>query len=146
MGARKRISAEARKEAQKTMYFAKLRNVPTSPRKMRLVVDMIRGMEVFRALGVLKFSNKEAAARVEKLLRSAIANWEQKNERKAEAGELCVFVSFNQVEIVSSISVDCATTLKRMRPAPQGRGYRIRKRSNHVTLFVDTLSKNDSQN
>ena len=97
---------------------------------------MIRGMEVFRALGVLKFSNKEAAARVEKLLRSAIANWEQKNERKAEAGELCV----------SSISVDCATTLKRMRPAPQGRGYRIRKRSNHVTLFVDTLSKNDSQN
>ena len=129
MGARKRISAEARKEAQKTMYFAKLNNVPTSPRKMRLV-------EVFRALGVLKFSNKEAAARVEKLLRSAIANWEQKNERKAEAGELCV----------SSISVDCATTLKRMRPAPQGRGYRIRKRSNHVTLFVDTLSKNDSQN
>ena len=126
----------SRKEAQKTMYFAKLRNVPTSPRKMRLVVDMIRGMEVFRALGVLKFSNKEAAARVEKLLRSAIANWEQKNERKAEAGELCV----------SSISVDCATTLKRMRPAPQGRGYRIRKRSNHVTLFVDTLSKNDSQN
>ena len=136
MGARKRISAEARKEAQKTMYFAKLNNVPTSPRKMRLVADMIRGMEVFRALGVLKFSNKEAAARVEKLLRSAIANWEQKNERKAEAGELCV----------SSISVDCATTLKRMRPAPQGRGYRIRKRSNHVTLFVDTLSKNDSQN
>ena len=113
MGARKRISAEARKEAQKTMYFAKLNNVPTSPRKMRLVADMIRGMEVFRALGVLKFSNKEAAARVEKLLRSAIANWEQKNERKAEAGELCV----------SSISVDCATTLKRMRPAPQGRGY-----------------------
>ena len=92
MGARKRISAEARKEAQKTMYFAKLRNVPTSPRKMRLVVDMIRGMEVFRALGVLKFSNKEASARVEKLLRSAIANWEQKNERKAEkekhAGEI----------------------------------------------------------
>ena len=82
MGARKRISAEARKEAQKTMYFAKLNNVPTSPRKMRLVADMIRGMEVFRALGVLKFSNKEAAARVEKLLRSAIANWEQKNERK----------------------------------------------------------------
>ena len=116
MGARKRISAEARKEAQKTMYFAKLNNVPTSPRKMRLVADMIRGMEVFRALGVLKFSNKEAAARVEKLL------------------------------CVSSISVDCATTLKRMRPAPQGRGYRIRKRSNHVTLFVDTLSKNDSQN
>ncbi len=136
MGARKRISAEKRKEAQKTMYFAKLRNVPTSPRKMRLVVDMVRGMEVYRALGVLKFSNKEAAVRVEKLLRSAIANWEQKNERKAEAGEL----------YISLISVDCATTLKRMLPASQGRGYRIRKRSNHVTLFVDTLSKNDSQN
>ncbi|MDH6306205.1 large subunit ribosomal protein L22 [Parabacteroides sp. PF5-5] len=136
MGARKRISAEVRKEAKKTMYFAKLRNVPTSPRKMRLVVDMIRGMEVFRALGVLKFSNKEASARIEKLLRSAIANWEQKNERKAEAGEL----------FVSSIYVDNAVILKRMRPAPQGRGYRIRKRSNHVTLFVDTRSTNDSQN
>jgi large subunit ribosomal protein L22 len=136
MGARKRISAEARKETQKSMYFAISRNVPTSPRKMRLVVDMIRGMEVFRALGVLKFSNKEAAARVEKLLRSAIANWEQKNECKAETGKL----------FVSSIYVDGATTLKRMRPAPQGRGHRIRKRSNHVTLFVDTLSTNDSQN
>jgi large subunit ribosomal protein L22 len=126
---RKRISAEQRKEARKTQYFAKLRNVPTSPRKMRLVADMIRGLEVFRALGVLKFSNKEASARVEKLLRSAINNWEQKNERKAESGEL----------YVKSISVDSATMLKRMRPAPQGRGYRIRKRSNHVTLFVDTL-------
>ena len=91
MGARKKISAEKRKEALKTMYFAKLQNVPTSPRKMRLVVDMIRGMEVNRALGVLKFSSKrEAALRVEKLLRSAIANWEQKNERKAESGELFV--------------------------------------------------------
>jgi large subunit ribosomal protein L22 len=129
MGARKRISAEERKEILKTQYFAKLRNVPTSPRKMRLVVDMIRGMEVFKALGVLKFSNKEASARVEKLLRSAISNWEQKNERKAEIGEL----------YVTSINVDSATMLKRMRPAPQGRGYRIRKRSNHVTLFVDTL-------
>ena len=134
MGARKRISAEQRKESQKSMYFAKLRNVPTSPRKMRLVADMIRGMEAFRALGVLKFSNKEAAAKVEKLLRSAISNWEQKNERKAETGEL----------YVTTISVDSATMLKRMRPAPQGRGYRVRKRSNHVTLFVDT--KNDNQN
>jgi len=134
MGARKRISAEDRKESQKSMYFAKLRNVPTSPRKMRLVADMIRGMEAFRALGVLKFSNKEAAARVEKLLRSAISNWEQKNERKAETGEL----------YVTTVSVDSSTTLKRMRPAPQGRGYRVRKRSNHVTLFVDT--KNDNQN
>ncbi len=134
MGARKRISAEQRKESQKSMYFAKLRNVPTSPRKMRLVADMIRGMEAFRALGVLKFSNKEAAAKVEKLLRSAISNWEQKNERKAETGEL----------YVTTISVDSATMLKRMRPAPQGRGYRVRKRSNHVTLFVDT--KIDNQN
>lgn len=135
MGARKRISADKRKEALKTTYFAKLNNVPTSPRKMRLVADMVRGMEVFKALGVLKFSNKEAAARVEKLLRSAIANWEQKNERKAESGEL----------MISQIFVDSAAMLKRLRPAPQGRAYRIRKRSNHVTLFVDTMSKNDNK-
>jgi ribosomal protein L22, bacterial type len=131
MGARKRISAEKRKEARKSMYFAKLKDVPTSPRKMRLVVDMIRGMEAFKALGVLKFSNKDAAVRVEKLLRSAIANWEEKNERKAEHGEL----------YITSISVDSAAMLKRMRPAPQGRGYRVRKRSNHVTLFVDTKTE-----
>jgi len=131
MGARKRITAENRKEANKSLYFAKLQDVPTSPRKMRLVADMIRGMEAFRALGVLKYSNKEAALRVGKLLRSAIANWEEKNERKAETGEL----------FITSISVDSATMLKRMRPAPQGRGYRVRKRSNHVTLFVDTITK-----
>ena len=136
MGARKKISADKRKEALKTTYFAKLNNVPTSPRKMRLVADMVRGMEVFKALGVLKFSNKEASARVEKLLRSAIANWEQKNERKAESGEL----------MISAIYVDSAAMLKRLRPAPQGRAYRVRKRSNHVTLFVDTMSKNDNQN
>ncbi|MDR2791509.1 MAG: 50S ribosomal protein L22 [Tannerellaceae bacterium] len=135
MGARKRLSAEARKEAKTEQYFAKLRNVPTSPRKMRLVTDMISGMEVFRALGVLKFSNKEAAARVEKLLRSAIANWEQKNERKAEAGQL----------YVSSVFTDVATTLNRMRPAPRGRGFRVRKRSNHVTLFVNAKDNNDNQ-
>jgi large subunit ribosomal protein L22 len=129
MGARKRISAETRKDAQKSVSFAKLNDVPSSPRKMRLVVDIIRGMEVNRALGVLKYSNKEAAAKVGKLLRSAIANWEQKNERKADSGEL----------YITSVNVDCSTTLKRMRPAPQGRGYRIRKRSNHVTLFVDTV-------
>jgi large subunit ribosomal protein L22 len=134
MGARKRISAEQIKEAKKTQYFARLRNVPTSPRKMRLVADMIRGMEAFRALGILKFSNKEASARVEKLLRSAIANWEEKNEKKAESGEL----------YVTSINVDSATMLKRMRPAPQGRGYRVRKRSNHVTLFVDTKTENQN--
>ena len=128
MGARKKIAAEKRKEALKTQYFAKLQNVPSSPRKMRYVVDMIRGMEVNRALGTLKFSSKAASADVEKLLRSAIANWEQKNERKAEDGEL----------FVTEIYVDGGATLKRMRPAPQGRGYRIRKRSNHVTLFVGT--------
>ncbi|MGN0211071.1 MAG: 50S ribosomal protein L22 [Muribaculaceae bacterium] len=129
MGVRKRQSAEKRKEAQRNVAFAKLHNVPTSPRKMRLVADMVRGKEVFHALGLLKFSNKEAAQRVEKLLRSAIANWEAKNERKAESGELCV----------STIFVDCAPMLKRLRPAPQGRGYRIRKRSNHVTIIVDTI-------
>ena len=128
MGARKKIAAEKRKEALKTQYFFKLQNVPSSPRKMRYVVDMIRGMEVNRALGTLRFSSKAASADVEKLLRSAIANWEQKNERKAEDGEL----------FVTKVYVDGGATLKRMRPAPQGRGYRIRKRSNHVTLFVGT--------
>ena len=136
MGARKKISAEKRKEALKTMYFAKLQNVPTSPRKMRLVAEMLPWVLVNRALGVLKFSSKEASARVEKLLRSAIANWEQKNERKAEDGEL----------FVTKIYVDGGAMLKRMRPAPQGRGYRIRKRSNHVTLFVDSKNTNDNQN
>ncbi len=132
MGVRKRQSAEMIKEARKSQSFAKLRNIPTSPRKMRYVADMVRGQEVFKALGILKFSNKEAAQRVEKLLRSAIANWEQKNERKAEQGEL----------FITTIFVDCAPMLKRLRPAPQGRGYRIRKRSNHVTLYVDTKDNN----
>ena len=128
MGARKRLAAEKRKEALKTQYFAKLQNVPSSPRKMRYVVDMVRGMEVNRALGTLKFSKKASSEVLEKLLRSAIANWEQKNDRKAEDGEL----------FITKIFVDEGVTLKRMRPAPQGRGYRIRKRSNHVTLFVGT--------
>ena len=135
MGVRKRQSAELRKETLKTQAFAKLNNVPSSPRKMRLVADMVRGKEVFRALGILKFSNKEAAAKVEKLLRSAIANWEAKNERKAENGEL----------YISTIFVDCAPMLKRLRTAPQGRGYRIRKRSNHVTLFVDTINNDKKE-
>lgn len=130
MGLRKREAADAIKAARKSEYFAKLRNVPSSPRKMRLVVDMVRGQEAFKALGILKFSNKEAARKVEKLLRSAIANWEEKNGRKAEAGEL----------FVKTVFVDAAPMLKRLRPAPQGRGYRIRKRSNHVTLFVDTFN------
>ena len=135
MGARKHIAAEKMKEARKNMYFAKLKGVPSSPRKMRYVVDMIRGMEVNRALGILKFSNKHAAADIEKLLRSAIANWETKNDRKAEDGEL----------YVSKVFVDEGVTMKRMRPAPQGRGYRIRKRSNHVTLFVDAKTNDEKQ-
>ncbi len=133
MGLRKRQAADAMKAAKKNEFGARLRNVPSSPRKMRLVVDMIRGVEAFKALGILKFSNKEASRKVEKLLRSAIANWEQKNERKAEAGEL----------YVKTVFVDAAPMLKRMRPAPRGRGYRIRKRSNHVTIFVDTINKNN---
>lgn len=128
MGARKHIKAEERKAARRTQYFAKLNGVPSSPRKMRYVVDLVRGMEVNRALGVLRFTKKAAAADVEKLLRSAIANWEAKNDRKAEDGEL----------YITKIFVDEGVTLKRMRPAPRGRGYRIRKRSNHVTLFVDS--------
>ena len=134
MGARKHIKAEERKQALKSQYFAKLKGCPSSPRKMRYVVDMVRGMEVNRALGILRFSNKAAAANVEKLLRSAIANWEVKNDRKAEDGEL----------YISKIFVDEGATMKRMRPAPQGRGYRIRKRSNHVTLFVDAKADNNT--
>ncbi len=128
MGKRKKMAAEAIKAARKTQYFAKLKDVPSSPRKMRYVVDLIRGMEVNRTLGTLKFSSKAASADVAKVLRSAIANWEQKNERKADDGEL----------FVTNVFVDEGATLKRMRPAPQGRGFRIRKRSNHITLFVDT--------
>ncbi len=131
MGERKRIAADRRKEEQKSIAFAKLTNVPTSPRKMRLVADLVRGKEVFRALGILKFNNKEAAARLEKLVRSAVANWEEKNERKAEEGEL----------YISTIFVNPAPMLKRLRTAPQGRGYRIRKRSNHVTVVLDTINK-----
>jgi len=135
MGKRKHNTAEAMKEARKTEYFARLVGAPTSPRKMRLVADMIRGIEVNRALAMLRFSKKEASVRLEKLLRSAISNWEQKTEKKAEEGNL----------YVSAISVDSARMLKRLRTAPQGRGYRIRKRSNHVTLFVDSKNINENQ-
>jgi len=131
MSVRKRISAEKRKESRKDVALATLKNVPSSPRKMRYVADMIRGMEVFKALGVLKFSNKEASRKMEKLLLSAISNWEQKNERKAETGEL----------YIKTVFVNEGSTLKRLRPAPQGRAYRIRKRSNHVTLIVDAYNK-----
>lgn len=129
MGQRKRKTAEARKEARREQCFAKLNGIPSSPRKMRLVADMVRGMEVNRALGVLQFSSKNAAKDVAKLLRSAIANWEQKNSRQAEEGEL----------FITKIFVDQGITLKRLRPRAQGRGNRIRKRSNHLTIFVDTL-------
>ncbi|MCQ2131716.1 MAG: 50S ribosomal protein L22 [Bacteroidaceae bacterium] len=133
MGSRKKLMANKIKEAKKTTYFASLRNIPTSPRKMRYVVDLVRGMEVSKALATLKFCSKDASNDLEKLVRSAIANWEQKNERKAENGEL----------YITRIFVDEGATLKRMRPAPQGRGYRIRKRSNHVTVFVDTKNQEE---
>ncbi|MGV8091026.1 MAG: 50S ribosomal protein L22 [Mangrovibacterium sp.] len=132
MGARKRNRANELKEARKTQYFAVLRDCPTSPRKMRLVADMVRGMEVNRALDVLKFSAKEASGKVEKLLMSAVANWQAKNEGvRLEESNL----------YVKTITVDSGRILKRLRPAPQGRAHRIRKRSNHVTLCID--SKNE---
>ena len=130
MGARKRNTAEATKEAKKSQYFAKLNNCPTSPRKMRLVADLVRGMEVYKALGVLQYSNKEAASKVQKLLKSAIHNYEAKTGDAPESGEL----------FVTNITVDSARMLKRIQPAPQGRAHRIRKRSNHVTLFVDKIN------
>ena len=130
MGARKRNTAEALKEAKKTQYFAKLNNCPTSPRKMRLVADLVRGMEVYKALGVLEFSNKEAASKVVKLLKSAIHNYEAKTGESPESGEL----------FVSKVAVDSARMLKRIQPAPQGRAHRIRKRSNHVTLFLEKVN------
>jgi len=132
MGARKRNRAEARKEVNKSISFASLNNCPTSPRKMRLVADQIRGQEVFKALSMLQFSPKEASLRMEKLLRSALANWEAKNE--GETPE-------NNKLFVSEVKVDSARMLKRLRPAPQGRGHRIRKRSNHVTVVIDRINE-----
>lgn len=129
MGVRKRKSAEARKEANKSAYFAKLIDVPTSPRKMRIVADLVRNKDVEQALAILKHSPKEASGRLYKLLKSAIANWEAKNEGlRMEDAQL----------YVKEIFVDSARQLKRIRTAPQGRAHRIRKRSNHVTLFVDS--------
>ncbi|TLX77523.1 50S ribosomal protein L22 [Labilibacter sediminis] len=136
MGARKRLRAEQNKEAKKQVSFASLRNVPTSPRKMRLVADMIRGKEVNLALDLLKFSSKEASRRVEKLLLSAIANWKEKNEGvRMEDANL----------VVKSINVDSARILKRLRPAPQGRAHRIKKRSNHVTIYIDSNVNNKEE-
>jgi len=131
MGARKRNSANELKEAKKQLYFAVLKNCPTSPRKMRLVADMVRGMEVNRAIDVLKFSSKESSRRLEKLVMSAIANWQAKNEgSRLEESNL----------YVKNISVDSGRILKRLRPAPQGRAHRIKKRSNHVTVSLDSLT------
>ena len=136
MGARKRIAAEQRKEENKTKAMAVLNNCPSSPRKMRLVVDMIRGVEVTRALDMLRYSTKEPSKRVEKLLLSAIANWQKKNEEmRVEKSNL----------YVKEIFVDGGRQLKRLRPAPQGRGYRIRNRSNHVTIVLDSLTNNQEQ-
>ncbi|MEN9444881.1 MAG: hypothetical protein RIS47_1772 [Bacteroidota bacterium] len=125
MGARKHLKAEEAKEQRKSQFFAKLRNVPTSPRKMRLVADLIRGMDAARALEVLRYNPKEASGRLEKLLHSAISNWQQKNQgERLEDAQL----------YVKTIFVDSGRALKRLRPAPQGRAYRVRKRSNHVTI------------
>ena len=127
MGVRKRERAEQIKEAKKQVAFAKLNNCPTSPRKMRLMADLVRGEKVEKALQILKFSQKEASSRLEKLLLSAIANWQAKNEDASiEDAEL----------FVKEIRVDGGSMLKRLRPAPQGRAHRIRKRSNHVTLVL----------
>ena len=128
MGKRKRLVAEARKEASKSTYFAKLNNCPTSPRKMRIVADLVRGAEVFNALNTLKFSTQHASIKLEKLLKSAISNYEAKTGNRPDENTL----------FVKEIMVDSGFQLKRLRTAPQGRGYRVRKRSNHVTLVLGT--------
>jgi len=134
MGSRKHNSAEQRKEARKVTYLAKLQHCPTSPRKMSLVAELIRGKNVYQALNLLRFSPKHPAKTMEKLLRSAISNYEQKSGERAEDGNL----------VVSEVHVDGAQILKRFRPAPQGRAYRIRKRSNHITLIVNKLEETAS--
>ena len=134
MGARKRIKANAMKEARKKIAFAKLNNCPTSPRKMRLIADLIRGMDADKALAELKLNPKEASLRMEKLLLSALANWEAKNDgQRMDDANL----------YVSEVRVDSGRMLKRVQPAPQGRAHRIRKRSNHVTLVVDSRTKKE---
>ncbi|MBR5183019.1 MAG: 50S ribosomal protein L22 [Bacteroidales bacterium] len=130
MGARKKLMAERQKEIKKHTAIAKLNDVPTSPRKMRLVADIIRGVEVNRALDILKYSKKEASVRLATLLRSAIANWEAKNEADKKELE-------NGNVVVATIMVGQGRSLKRIRTAPQGRAARIRKRSNHVTIILD---------
>ena len=133
MGSRKKQMADAIKEAKKHVAFAKLNNCPTSPRKMRLVADQIRGEDISNALSILKFSPKEASRRLEKLLVSAISNWQSKNEdSNIDAAQL----------FVKEIRVDGGSMLKRIRTAPQGRAHRIRKRSNHVTLVLSSKTIN----
>jgi large subunit ribosomal protein L22 len=134
MGARKRNSSDAVKELNKNLIFAKLNNCPTSPRKMRLVADQLRGKKINKALSILKFSQKQPSTRLEKLLLSAINNWQQKNpDADLE----------NQDLFIKEIKVDGAGMLKRLRPAPQGRAHRIRKRSNHVTMILGNLNQNN---
>ena len=130
MGKRKRLMAERLKEIKQQTAIAKVKDVPTSPRKMRLVADTVRGVEVNRALDLLKFSKKAPSKVLETLLRSAIANWEAKNQDKTKELD-------NGNVIVKTIMVDEGRTLKRIRPCPQGRAGRIRKRSNHVTIILD---------
>jgi large subunit ribosomal protein L22 len=128
MGSRKHIKAELIKEASKKESFAKLNNCPTSPRKMRLVADMVRGMKVEQALHVLKHSPQDASGRLHKLVLSALANWQAKNEG----------VRIENTNLyIKEIGVDGGRSLKRIRTAPQGRAHRIRKRSNHVTVLID---------
>ncbi|WP_179339912.1 50S ribosomal protein L22 [Winogradskyella ludwigii] len=135
MGSRKKQMAEAIKAEKKQIAFAKLNNCPTSPRKMRLVADLVRGKKAETALQILRFSSKEASRRLEKLVMSAIANWQAKNE-DADVEEAKLFIK--------EIRVDGGSMLKRLRPAPQGRAHRIRKRSNHVTVVVDAINKTQS--
>src|SRR5574343_1080004 len=135
MGVRKREAAEQRKEANKQIAFAKLNNCPSSTRKMRLVADLVRGQKVENALNILRFSQKEASRKLEKLVLSAIANWQAKNaDANLEEAGL----------IVKEIRVDGGMMLKRLRPAPQGRAHRIRKRSNHVTVVLGQLDNTQS--
>ena len=135
MGVRKRETANQRKEENKTRFYAVLKNCPTSPRKMRLVADLVRGEEVNRALDILKFSQKEASNRLEKLILSAISNWQVKNEGvRIEDSHL----------FVKEVFVDSGRMLKRLQTAPQGRAHRIRKRSNHVTVVLDSVNKIES--
>ena len=135
MGSRKRNSADKIKEAKQDIVFAKLNNCPTSPRKMRIVADSVRGKKVDKALTILKFSQKEASNRLEKLLMSAISNWQSKNE-DADVEQANLFIK--------EIRVDSAGMLKRLRPAPQGRAHRIRKRSNHVTIILGSQNSIES--